>query len=101
MSADLVLIRRIAAEGLEENLLDSLARQLQVDFAVNLAIARQMWNRFPDLVQSKNFPEPFRAAYIKTCGNAPEDEESAIIDPRSDDAKELLRRSLNGQTDNP
>jgi hypothetical protein len=38
------------------------------EFAENLETAQVMWRRYPDLVESEDFPEPFLSAYRRNSG---------------------------------
>ncbi|MBV9762093.1 MAG: hypothetical protein JO340_16130 [Acidobacteriaceae bacterium] len=41
------------------------------EFAHNLQTARVIWQRYPDLVEAEEFPEPFRSAFLRDQGEEP------------------------------
>jgi hypothetical protein len=63
----------VAPEVLQE-LLDKLLQSELGQFGICLEIARTIWRRHREMVESPAFPEHLLAAYVAEWGNDPDDD---------------------------
>jgi hypothetical protein len=98
MSANLFLVRPDPPPNLVEERLDWLVENALAEFAGHLEAARNVWRKWPHLVEAPEFPAELRGPYERTCeGFTPSVDNWAgytgcdSIDPMAPNFREKLR----------